>query len=92
VGFRAYLDAVRGDAQREFERRKQEGPTDVEFAKATKGLKGQALRQKIRELDVQFDMDFETFIRGQFPSEMVTILGIPEAGPDQPDGRRGVRR
>lgn len=79
---REYLDAVRGDAQREFERRKQDGLTDVEFAKATKGLKGTALRQKMRELDAQFDMDFETFIRGMFPSELVTILGIPEPGPD----------
>lgn len=32
-----YIHAVRGEAQREFERRKQEGLTDTEFAKATKG-------------------------------------------------------
>jgi hypothetical protein len=33
-------------------------------------------------------MDFETFIRGKFPSELVIILGIPDAGPDTPDEKR----
>lgn len=45
----------------------------------------------MRELDAQFDMDFKTYIRGQFPSELVTILGIPEAGPDTADQKRGAR-
>jgi hypothetical protein len=40
---------------------------------------------RFRELDRQFDLDFPDFIRTKFPSELVMILGIPEAGPDTPD-------
>ena len=82
---RQYLDAVSGNAQREFEMRKQNGLDDVAVSKAIKGLKGAMLISKMRELESQHEQTFAEFVRGRFPSEYFSILGIPDPGPDTPD-------
>jgi hypothetical protein len=86
---RAYLDAVNSNSQREWEKRRQEGLTDVELAKATKGLRGQALQKKTHEFFEAQNQTFEDYLRSLgFESIMIEVLGVPDVGPDTPDQRR----
>jgi len=88
----AYLDAVSSTSQREFEKRKQDGLTDVEVSKAIKGLRGPSLIAKMRELEAVQDQSFEQYLHTLgFPSEMIFILGIPKVGVDTPDPKPTVQ-
>jgi hypothetical protein len=82
---RRYLEAVTPAAQRAYEQRKQAGLTDVEVARVIKGLSGPALLAKLREFEMQSREAFDEYLRREFPTELITILGIPPVGPDTPD-------
>jgi len=83
-----YIQAVTLTARQAFEERRQNGLTEAEVTRAIKGLKGTALINKMREIDRENAMTFEEYIKGQFPSEYVEILGFPDTGPDTPDAKR----
>lgn len=81
---RQYMEAVNGNAQREFERRKQNGLTEQEVTRAIKGLSGPLLLAKLRQLEDEQGQTFEQYLNVGlgFPSEMIKLFGIPEPGPD----------
>lgn len=83
-----FIQATTSTQQREFEKTKQDGLSDVEVSKAIKGLKGEALFAKMRELEDRHNETFQDHIIRQFGIHFFDILGIPETGPDSPDPKR----
>jgi hypothetical protein len=82
-----FLDETSPTAQREFEKRRQDGLTDVQVIDAVRGLRGDRLIAKLRDIEAQHEMTFDQFLTVKlgFTSELITILGVPECGPDTPE-------
>jgi hypothetical protein len=82
-----FLDETSSTAQREFEKRKQDGLTDTRVTEAVRGLRGERLIAKLRELEAEYALGFREFLTTKlgFTTELIAILGVPECGPDTPE-------